>query len=333
MKYEEILKEIQQKKYKPIYFLQGEETFFIDEIAHYLEKNVLSEDQKSFNFLTLYGKDTDAETIVATARRYPVMSDYQLLMVREAHELKQLDKLQKYAENPLNSTVLVFLHKYKTLDGRGKLAKTLNQKGFLLEFSKLYDNQIMPWVQHYLKTKHYTIEPPALQLITEHIGNDLATLANELGKIMLNVPNNQTITTQHIADNVGISKEYNVFELQKALAIKNITQTYKITNYFAQNPKAAPLVVIIGSLFRFFSRLYLFHYCYQQPEADIMKNLDLKFKFALQEYREALKHYNLLRTKRIISILHQYDLKSKGIDNVFTTEAELLREMVAKILM
>lgn len=330
-KSEELLKDLQQKKFLPIYLLQGEENFFIDEVSDYIEKYALTESEKSFNQTILYGKDIDADTIVATARRYPMMADRQVVIIKEAQNLKDISQLLSYCERPTPSTVLVLSHKYKTIASNTKLFKAIEAKGAVLVSNKLYENQVPAWIQRYLKQHNYRIEPDAVSLLVEHLGNDLSKIANELSKLQLNISAGSLISMQQITDHIGISKEYNLFEFQKALAQKQVTRVFTIAQHFADNQRNTPLIMVIGSLYRFYSRLYVYMHLKNRPEADILKAMDLRNSYALQDYKEAAGKYSLSQVKKSVDVLHQYDLKSKGVDNLAPPEA-LMMEMTYRLL-
>ncbi len=332
MNYNDILKDLKAKKYRKIYLLQGEESYFIDQLASYMEEHILSNAQKSFNQMTFYGKDTDVETVVTTARRYPMMSPYQVVIVKEAHELKDINKLEVYAKQPSPTTILILVHKYKTIKGTTKTAKAIAKNGVVFTSKKLYQNQVPAWIQRYLKDKKRQIQSDAVQLLTEYLGNDLSKVSNELDKLLLNIDAQTVINKQHVADNIGISKDYNVFEFQKAIAQKNTVLAMKMANYFAANPKSAPLIMIIGSLYRFVSRLYVYQHLKGKNENDILKAMSLKNRYALKDYQEAVKHYNKLQVKNMIDLLYHYDLKSKGIGNPSTSSEELLKEMTYRLI-
>ena len=331
MTYDELMRELNQKKYRPVYLLQGDEPYFIDKIADFIEHNVLPEADRAFNQSVLYGKETDPDTIIATAYRYPMMSPYQVVIVKEAHNLKDIGRLQGYVEKAMPSTILVIINKGKAVASNTKLYKAIDAKGLIFSAAKLPESQIATWVQKYLAAQKRSIAPEAAALIAEHAGNDLQPIANELDKLMLLVPIGETITAQHIEDNLGISKDYNLFELQKALAKRNSTKAHEIAHYFASHPKDAPLVVVIGSLYRFFSRLYIFHHQAGKPDTEIAQAMNMKNAYFLNEYRDAAKKYNLPQTQRVIHLLHQYDLKSKGVD-CSTDPTQLMKEMTYRIL-
>ncbi len=333
MTFDEIKIQIQQKKYAPIYLLQGEEAFFIDQLADELESKVLNENERSFNQTILYGKDTDADTIMHTARRYPMMAPYQVVMVKEAQQLRDITKLELYAKNPMKTTILVLLYKYKNLRGNTKVAKEIKKNGVIFTSKKLYEREVPPWIERYIRQRGYKIDRQALLLIAESLGVNLSKIANELDKLMLNVPQKQKISVQDVSDNIGISKEYNLFSLQKALALKDTEKLFKIIHYFKNSPKAAPLPMIIGGLYNFFNRLYLMHHFKNKRDDELQKILGLYNKYFVKEYRTATQHFSLTQTKKGIALLQEYDLKFKGVNNVNTIEPELLKEMILRMVL
>jgi DNA polymerase-3 subunit delta len=326
MTIEHILSDIKKRQFKPIYFLHGEESYYIDLIADVLEKEVLSEAEKGFNQTILYGKDTDMLTILSTAKRYPMMSDFQLVIVKEAQNIKfgktegkEQDPFAAYVENPLKSTVLVFCHKYGSLDKRLKVAKAIDKHGVLFESKKLYDNQISDWANQYVESKGYKLEGKAAAMIAEYLGNDLGKVVNEVDKVLINMDNRKTVTIEDIEKNIGVSKEFNSFELNSALVKREVL-------------KANPLVLILGNMNSFFSKLFTFHYLQDKSRANVASQLKINPYF-VQEYELAARNFNFDKTCQIISLLREYDLKSKGVDNTGNTEeGELLRELVWKIL-
>lgn len=333
MTFEEIRRELRNKQYRPIYLLQGEETFFIDRLVFYLENEVLTDAEKEFNLMVLYGKDTDIETIGATAKRYPMMAPYQVVIVKEAQHISDLEKLDKYAQNPMPTTLLVLAYKGKKVRSNSKLAKAIvHHKGIIFESKKFYENQIPAWIQKYMQAHQYPIQPDAAAMLVEYLGNDLGHIANELDKLMLNLPPNTSVNKQHIADNIGVSKEYNVFELQDALAHKQTLRIFKMVDYFTANPKAGPLVLLISSLHRFFSKLYIYHHVIRQPEAQILKALGLNSAWALKDYKVAIKNFSLPKTRIALELIYTYDLKSKGFDNAGSSDADLMKELIIQLL-
>ncbi len=329
----DIRKDLRHKRFYPIYFLQGSEAYYIDQITHYLEQHILSEDEKSFNQLVVYGKDTDIETIITHARRYPMMAPYQVVVVKEAQHIKDILRLETYAKNPLKTTILILNYKNKKIRGTTKLAKLIKKNGVLFTSESLRDYQIPAWIKKYLNDRKYKIEEAAIQLLNQYLGTDLAKIANELDKLMLNVPREVLIRKQHIADNIGISKDYNVFELQNALVNKDLPKAMQITNYFGANPKAGPLVMVISMLYRFYSKLYLYLHVKNRTEKDILSALNFRNSWFLKDFQAASRKYSIKQVKKAIELLHVYDLKSKGVGNISTSQGELMKEMVIRLIL
>ncbi len=330
MTIEQIIDGIRKKSYAPVYFLMGEEPYFIDVITDYILSHVLTEEQKGFNMTTLYGKDTDVNSIIMASRRFPMMSPYQLVVVREAQNIKDIEKLAVYCEHPLNSTVLVVCYKYSSLDKRKKLAKLVEKEGGLFESKKLYENKLPAWIDHYLKKRHFTITPPASQMLADYLGNDLGRICNELDKLSIVLPKETQITPDHIEKNIGISKEYNVFELQNALGNKDVLKANRIINFFAANTNNNPMVKTISSLYYYFSRLLIYHVTPDKSQNSVASALQIK-PFFVNDYVRAARNYPLAKVVKIISILREYDVKSKGIGSNAAPE-DLQREMIYKIL-
>jgi DNA polymerase-3 subunit delta len=333
MNFEQIISDLKNKIYKPIYFLSGDEPYFIDLITKYINDNVLTDAEKSFNQSVLYGKETEMHTVINTAKRYPMMANYQVVIVKEAQNIKNIEDLIHYANTPLKSTVLVINYKYKTLDKRKKLYKALNENCVLFESKKLYDNEVPGWINGYLKNKNRTIDPSAGMLLTEYLGNDLSKIANELDKLIITLPDGEfNITSSHIERNIGISKDYNNFELHKALTQKNVLKANRIVNYFGHNPKDNPFTVTISSLYHFYSKVLSYHFIKdKRDKRNVAATLKVNPYF-VGDYEKAAKNYNPKKTVEIISLLREYDLKSKGFNNVSTTHGELLKELVYRIL-
>lgn len=339
--YEEISRDLKNKVYHPVYFLQGEEPFYIDKIADYITEHVLDASEKEFNQTVVYGREADPLSIISTAKRYPMMSNYQVVMVKEAQDIKNLlgkdkDKeekspLQNYIENPLKSTVLVFCYKYKTIDKRTKTGKSMEKFSQFFTSEKLYDNKIPDWIIKYVKDKGCKISEKASLLLGEYLGNDLSKVANELDKLSINYSKDVTIDVQHVEQHVGISKDFNTFELQSAIGNKNILKANRIVRYFQANPKNNPLVVTMGTLFSFFNKLIMFHSLKDKSKGAVASTLGIN-PFFTGDYEKAAVNYPLSKCVKIISLLREYDLKSKGVENVSTTEGELLKELVYKIM-
>jgi DNA polymerase-3 subunit delta len=335
----EIIKEFKNRKPKPLYLLHGEEPYFIDLVSDYAESNLLSDAEKGFNQTVLYGKDTDMMTVLNAAKRYPMMSDYQLVLVKEAQDMKWgkedddkkgIDPVLSYFESPLPSTVLIFCYKYGKFDKRKKTYKAIDKKGVIFESTSLYDNKVPGWIEDYASDKGYKMDQQATAVMAEYLGNDLSKIANELDKLMLNVNAGQTITAQHVQDNIGISREYNVFELQAALSKKDPFKVNQIVNYFEANPKANPIVLVLGNLNNFFSKVLLYHYAKDKSPQSLARELGVNPYF-VKDYELAARSYNYGKTMQIISLLREYDLKSKGVDSN-DGAGELMRELMFKIL-
>ncbi|MBW8333797.1 MAG: DNA polymerase III subunit delta [Prolixibacteraceae bacterium] len=331
MTFEEIISNLKKKIYHPIYFLMGEETYFIDKISDYISDNVLTDAEKGFNQTILYGKDTEPHNIIANARRFPMMSNHQVIVVREAQNIKKIEDLESYAKNPLNSTILVINYKYKTLDKRKTFAKLIDQKGVLFEAKKIYDNQLPAWIISYLKNQNYTIAPQAAAMLSEYLGADLSKVANELDKLIISLPAGTQITPDHIEKNIGISKEFNVYELQNALGERNLLKANRIVNYFGANPSSNPIPVIISGLFSYFSKILNYHFLEDKSQNNVASVLQVH-PFFVKTYVAAARNYNIKKLVEIISILREYDMKSKGWGNVSASPADLQREMIYRIL-
>lgn len=332
MEYKEIIKSIRQKQLKPVYFLHGEESYFIDAVTEVIENEVLNDAEKGFNQTILYGKDVDHLAIVDNARRYPMMSQYQVVILKEAQDMKTLTQLQSYIEHPLSSTVLCIAHKHKKLDMRTAFAKSLTKHAVVMESKPLYDNQVPDFIRNWLKDNKLQIDSHALDLMVEYLGTDLGKIINELEKLKINITEGGTITPEHIEKYIGISREYNVFELQKAIAQRNILQANKIINYFAENPKNAPFVMIVGNLYNFFAKIYQLYFVQNQSPAEQVKTLGLRSEWFLKDYVNAHKHFSRAKTEQVISLLKEFDLKSKGVDADNIEDSELMKELIFKIL-
>jgi len=332
MTHQEILKSLRAKDYKPVYLLHGPESHFIDTISKYVETKILSEGERSFNQMIFYGKDADAKTIIDTASRYPMMASHQVVILKEAQDMKGLQDLQLYIEKAVTTTILVICHKHRKLDARTRLAKALKKHAVVFESKKLYDNQVPDWITTYLKSKKMTIAPNASQLIAEYLGTNLSKIVNELDKLVINLPAGTAVNEKHIQDNIGISKDYNVFELQRALGSRDVVKANRIINYFVANPRKNPLVVVVGTLYNYFSKVFMMHFLRQAADHEASKALKLRSDYFLKEYKMAARNFGLPKTKQVIHLLKEYDLRSKGVDNDSTSEGELMKELVWKIL-
>ena len=332
MTYEEIIADLKNRIYKPVYFLAGEEPYYIDLITDYIQDKVLPESEKAFNQIVVYGDDTNINSIIDTARRFPMMSSHQVLIIKEAQSLKKIEDLIFYLEKPLLSTILVFSYKYKTIDKRTKLYKTLESHGVYFESVKLRDYQIPPWIDRYLMIKGIKTEPNASAMLTEYLGTDLHKIVNELDKLIITLPAGKpVITSALIEKNIGISKDYNNFELQKAIGEKNILKANMIVHYFADNPKDNPITLSIASLFGFFSKLLTFHYLTDKSKNNVAAVLKVNPYF-VKDYEVSAAKYNVSKTVQIISLLRTYDMRSKGFGDPGTDPGDLLKELVFRIL-
>jgi len=336
---DDIIKDLKARKFKPLYLLHGEEPYYIDLVGNYVEHKLLSDAEKGFNQTVLYGKDTDVMTVLNAAKRYPMMADYQVVLVKEAQEMKwgkddddkkSINPLLNYLENPLPSTILVFCYKYGKFDKRKKTYKAIEKKGLVFESAPLYDSKIPGWIESFIADKGYKVNQQASLMLAEYLGNDLSKIANELEKLMLNVSPGQEITLELIHNNIGISKEYNVFELQAALGKKDVLKVNRIVNYFEANPKANPIVLVLGNLNNFFSKVLAYHYVKDKSQQNLARELSVNPYF-VKDYEQAARSYDYGKTMRIISYLREYDLKSKGVDST-AEDGALMRELMFKIL-
>lgn len=331
---DEVLKIINDLKagtIKPIYFLMGEEPYYIDKLTEYIENNILSEDEKGFNQTVIYGRDATIEDIVSNAKRYPMMAERQVVVVREAQELSRtIDKLESYAENPQPTTVLVVAYKYKTLDKRKKLVKLIAKNGVLFESKKLYENQVGTWIQRLLQGSGYSIEPKANAMLVEFLGNDLSRISNELDKLQIILPKGHTITPKDIEYNIGFSKDFNVFELQNAIGSKDQLKAYKIAQYFADNPKDNPLVVTVSLVFGFFVKILKYHGLKDKDPRSAAPVLGVN-PFFMKDYEIALRNYPMKKVSSIVASLREIDVKSKGVGANSLSNHDLLKEMLVKI--
>ena len=321
-------------KFAPVYFLHGPESYFIDLVTDHIEANALAPAERSFNQTIYYGRDVDAKTVIDTAYRFPMMAPRQVVIVKEAQEMRSLKNLETYLKKPVESTVLVLAHKHKNFNTNTKFGKLLKQKAVILHAKPLYDNQVPDWITAYLRRRKYPIQARAAALLAEYLGTDLAKIANELEKLIINVAAGTEINTDHVEQNVGISKDYNVFELQRALGQRDGAKVSRMMMYFQANPRKNPLVMVIGTLYNFFSKVYMYHFVRQQSDQQILKALGLRSAWFLREYKAAAKNFNHRRCERVMALLREYDLKAKGVDFNLTNnpESELMRELLWKIL-
>ncbi|MBC5841964.1 MAG: DNA polymerase III subunit delta [Flavobacteriaceae bacterium] len=326
-----IVNDIKSGTIKPIYFLMGEEPYYIDKLSDYIEQNVLSEEEKGFNQTVFYGRDVTVEDIVSSAKRYPMMAERQVIIVKEAQDLtKTIDKLESYAENPMATTVLVVCYKYKTLDKRKKVTKLLAKNGVVYESKKLYENQVGDWIKRVLSGKKYAIEPKASAMLVEFLGTDLSKINNELEKLQIILPKGATITPKDIEENIGFSKDFNVFELRKAIGERNQLKAYTIAENFANNPKDNPMVVTTSLVFGFFVQLLKYHGLKDKNPKNVATVIGVNPYF-LKEYDLALKNYPMRKVSQVVAALREIDVKSKGVGASAMSNGDLLREMLYHI--
>ncbi len=327
----EIAKNISDRKFHPIYFLMGDEPYYIDKISEHILNTVLTEEEKGFNQMTLYGKETNIDDIVGNAKRYPMMADHQVLVVKEAQHLSRtIENLVAYADNPQPTTVLVICYKYKKLDKRKKLYKTIQKTGLLFESKKLYENQVSDWIRKLLSGKGLHISPKASAMLVEFLGTDLGKISNELDKLTLVIGDAREITPQLIESHIGISKDYNNFELKKAIGERNISKASRIINYFSQNPKDNPFVMTITLLNTFFTQLLQYHGLSDHSPKNVSGVLGINPYF-VGEFQVAAKNYSMKQVSQVLSNLRELDLKSKGLGASNISHSDLLKELVAKV--
>jgi DNA polymerase-3 subunit delta len=326
-----IINDIKAGNIKPIYFLMGEEPYYIDKLSDYIEQHLLTEEEKGFNQSVLYGRDVTVEDIVGTAKRYPMMAERQVVVIKEAQDLvKTIDLLESYAEHPMPSTVLVLCYKYKTLDKRKKLVKLIAKNGVLFESKKMYDNQVGVWVTRVLQGKGLTIEPKANAMLVEFLGNDLGKINNELEKLQLILPKGSVISPKHIEDNIGFSKDFNNFELLNALGSKNQLKAYQIVQYFSENEKANPVPVTISTVFGFFVKLLKYHGLKDKNPKNVAAVLGVNPYF-LKDYDVGLRNYPMRKVSAVVATMRSIDVKSKGVGANGLPTHDLFKEMLVNI--
>ena len=331
--YEEIARDLKNRVYKPVYYLMGEESYYIDRISDYIAQTVLTEEEKEFNQTILYGLETDVATIINTAKRYPMMAEFQVVIVKEAQNVKKMEELSYYLQKPLASTILVICHKHGVLDKRKKLAAEIDKVGVLFESKKIKDSQLPGFISSYLKRKSVDIEPKASEMMAEFVGTDLSRMAGELDKLIITLPQGtRRITPEQIERNIGVSKDYNNYELKNALVVRDVLKANKIIKYFEDNPKANPIQTTLSVLFGFFSNLMLAYYAPEKTEQGIANQLGLKLSWQAKEYMAAMRVYSGVKVMQIIGEIRYCDARSKGVENSSLSDGDLLRELVYKIL-
>ncbi|MBQ8956976.1 MAG: DNA polymerase III subunit delta [Bacteroidales bacterium] len=329
--YEQILSEIHKRQFAPVYFLTGEEPYFIDMISDTIENEALDEADRAFNQIVLYGRDVDVETIANHARSFPMMGERMVVIVKEAQDVKNIEEFEKYLDTIPETTLLVFVYKYKKLDKRKTFAKKLDKKGVYYESKKLYDNNIPSWIQNYLKAEGYSITPKATQMLADFLGTDLHKIANELKKLTIALPKNRSIDDADVERNIGISKDYNVFELQNAIGSRDVLKANRIVNYFGDNGKDNPLLVTAITLYGYFTKLIKLHCSQDKSQGNLATVLGVN-PFFVKDYLNAARNYPLQTCIRNISVLREFDLKSKGYESGEVSEKDLYREVIFKLM-
>lgn len=329
---EEIIKEWRGKQYRPVYWLEGEEDFYIDKLIDFAEENILPEEERAFNQSTFYGRDAVWSDIVNACSRYPMFGERQVILLKEAQLMKDIDKLESYILNPLSSTTFIVAYKGKNLDKRGKLSKVVAKNAVLFQSKKIADEKIMDWISNYKPVNNIQLSPGAAALLADHIGNDLNRIANEIEKVSLNIGARQIITEDDIEQFVGISKEYNVFELQNALGKKDLPKAIRIIQYFDHNPKAGPIQLLLPSIYAFFSKILQIYQLNDKSYESVSKLFYFNSKAAKQAI-ETATNFSLKATEQVLLLLHHYNLKSIGIDNSAASDADLMKELASKIIL
>jgi DNA polymerase-3 subunit delta len=331
MSAEKIIADWKKGNFKPIYWLEGDEPFFIDQVVHYAEHKILPASEASFNLSIFYGKDADWSSVVNACMRYPMFAEKQVVILKEAQQMRDIEKLESYIDNPLASTIFVVSFKEKKVDGRSKLAKTLKSKGEMLSTKKMYDSQLPEWVNQMVASHKLTITPKALHLLVDHIGNDLSRLQNEVEKLAVNLAGRKNITEDDIEKYIGVSKDFNVFELQDALGKRDLAKTIRIIHYFEANPKAAPIQMILPALYNYFSKVFMLYSLPNITEQSAAAALGVN-PFFVKEYIATARRYDYEGIEKVLLLLHQYNLRSIGVHDAGTSDAGLLKELAVKMI-
>ncbi|HVT86184.1 MAG TPA: DNA polymerase III subunit delta [Chitinophagaceae bacterium] len=331
MSAEKIINDWKKNKFKPVYWLEGEEEYYIDKVMDYAEHSILNESESGFNLIVFYGKDSNWADVINACRRYPMFAERQVVLLKEAQQMRDIEKLEPYIENPLPSTVFVVSYKEKKVDGRTKLAKLLKEKGELLTTKKMYENKLPEWTKELIESKGLTISQKALMLLVDHIGNDLNRIDNEIEKIRVNLGSRKNITETDVEENIGISKDFNVFELQAAIANKDLAKAIRIIQYFEGNPKAGPIQLILPSLYSYFSKVFMIYGLNSRDEKSVATSLGLNPYF-VKDYIKTANLFTYPQVETILLLLHEYNLKSVGVNNAGTEDASLLKEMIVKMI-
>ncbi len=331
MSVEKIISDWKKKSFKPLYWLEGEEEYFIDKVIDYAEHLILTESEASFNLSVFYGKDANWAEVINACSRYPMFADRQVVLLKEAQQMKDIEKLESYIENPLSSTVFVVSYKEKKLDARKKFTKLVKEKGVLFTTKKMYDRELPQWSQEMIQLKGLTINQKGLALLVDHIGNDLVRIENEIDKLSVNLGKRTTITEDDIEQYIGVSKEYNVFELQAALAAKDLAKSIRIIQYFEANPKAGPIQLILPSLYNFFSKVFMVFGAGTNDEKSVAAAIGVNPYF-IKDYLQAAKLYTYPGVEKALLLMHSYNLKSVGVGSIGTNDTSLMKEMIVKMI-
>ena len=329
--YNSVMKELKERQFKPVYYLMGDEPYYIDKISDWIAENVLQPEERDFNQTILFGSDVNASQIVDAAKRYPMMSEYQVLIVKEAQNIKNTEPLEKYFKQPMRSTILVMCHKHGKIDGRkAGYVKAIREAGVLFESAKLRDRDLPAFIEHYLKAREATIDPKSTQMIADAIGADLSRLTGELDKVLLSLPEeSKRVTPQVVEDQIGVSKDYNAFELRDAIVNRNVLKANQIIKYFDENPKAGGLYALLPMVFNYFQNLMLAYYCPQKNSQEALAQwLDMRSPWGARDYMTGMRNYTGMKVLQIISKIREIDAKSKGLDNPNTPSGELMKELI-----
>lgn len=329
--YESVMHDLKARDFKPIYYLMGDESYYIDKISDWIAENVLQPEEKDFNQTVLFGSDVNASQIVDAAKRYPMMSEYQVIIVKEAQNVKNVEPIEKYLKAPMSSTILVMCHKNGTIDGRKReYVKAIQQAGVLFESKKLRERDLPSFIEQYLKAREASIDPKSTQMIADAIGADLSRLTGELDKVLLSLPeSDRRVTPQVVEDQIGVSKDYNAFEFRDAIVNRNILKANQIIKYFDENPKAGGLYALLPMMFSYFQNLMLSYYCPQKGSQEALAQwLDMKSPWGARDYITGMRNYSGMKVMQIISKIREIDAKSKGLDNPNTALGELMKELI-----
>ena len=331
MAVEKIISDWKKGVFKPVYWLEGEEEYYIDKVIEHAEHRILPESESAFNLSVFYGKDANWADVINACRRYPMFAERQVVILKEAQHMREVDRLESYVDNPLHSTVFVVSYKDKKIDGRTRFAKVLKEKGVLVSTKKMYENQLPEWTQELVQSKGLAISPKGLALLVDHIGNDLSRIENEIDKLSVNLGKRKTITEEDIETFIGVSKEFNVFELQGALAKKDLAKAIRIIQYFEANPKAAPIQLVLPSLYSFFSKVFMVFGAGSTDEKSVSAAIGVNPYF-IKDYMQAANLYSYTGVEKVLLLLHNYNMKSLGVNDAGTPDASLLKEMVVKMV-